>query len=254
MKKASDKKIKQKGISTLVSFVMVAAISIISVSIVLSIGLPAIDRGKDAALISEAKNIMQTIDSAARQVLFEGNGAQRVFSISSTGGDYFVEKDTDSIKFKLNSISNVIDPGTRKTEGNLLISAGTDVKASEYDANSDGTGELVLENTRILFAVQKLGNSSSYVTVNNSRIVKLIQLKENSMNITPTDSSTIVDNSILSVNGTGYTQLTQTGDLLREASIKAYIESGSGANYEIWYTLRSNADFILEEVKNIVYR
>lgn len=244
----------KKAVSTLVSFVLVVAIIIAAISVVLSIGLPAIDRAKDAALISEAKNIMQSIDSAARQVLFEGNGAQRVFSISSTGGDYFAEKDTDSVKFKLNSISGVIDPGAYRKEGNLIISAGTDVKASEYDANSDGTGELVLENSRMLFAVQKLGNSSSYTAVNNSQIVKLIQLKENSLNITPADSSTIVDNIPLSVNGTGYTELTQTGELLREASIKAYMESDSGANYEIWYTLRSNADFILEEVRNIIYR
>jgi len=243
-----------KALSTLISFVLVTAVIIAAISVVLSIGLPAIDRAKDAALISEAKNIMQAIDSTARQALFEGNGAQRVFSISSTGGDYFTEKDTDSVKFKLNSISGVIDSGTYKKEGNLIISAGTDVKASEYDANSDGISELVLENSRVLFAVKKIGNSSSYATVNNSQLVKLIQLKENSLNITPSDSSTIVDGSILSVNGTGYTQLSQTGDLLREASIKAYIESGSGANYEIWYTLRSNADFVLEEVKNIAYR
>lgn len=243
-----------KAMSVLVSFVMIVAISIVAISIVLSIGLPAIERAKDAALINEAKNIMQSIDSTARQVLFEGNGAQRVFSISSTGGDYFAEKATDRIIFKLNSISNLIDPGTSKKEGNLIISAGTDVKASEYDANSDGTSELVLENSRILFAVKKIGNSSSYAAVNNSQLVKLIQLKENSLNITPSDSSTILDNSLLSVNGTGYTQLSQTGDLLREASIKTYIESNSGANYEIWYTLRSNADFILQEIKNIVYR
>lgn len=243
-----------KALSILISFVLVTAIIIVAISVVLSIGLPAIDRAKEAALISEAKNIMQSIDSAARQVLFEGNGAQRVFSISSTGGDYFSEKSTDRILFKLNSISGVIDPGTYKKEGNLIISAGTDVKASEYDANSDGTNELVLENSRILFAVKKIGNSSNYAVMNNSQLVKLIQLKENSLNITPSDSSTIIDNSLLSVNGTGYTQLMQTGDLLREASIKAYIQSDSGANYEIWYTLRSNADFVLEEVKNIVYR
>ncbi|MBU3958134.1 MAG: hypothetical protein KKB25_03600 [Nanoarchaeota archaeon] len=245
---------KTKALSLLISFVLITAIIIVAISVVLAVGLPAIERAKDAALISEAKNIMQSIDSAARQVLFEGNGAQRVFSVSSTGGDYFVEKSTDTVKFKLNSISGVIDPGTRKTEGNLLIIAGADVKASEYDADSDGTSELVLENSRILFAVRKIGNSSSYAAVNNSQLVKLIQLKENSLNITPADSSTIIDNSLLSVNGTGYTQLAQTGDLLREASIKAYIESGSGANYEIWYTLRSNADFVLEEVRNIVYR
>ena len=244
----------KKALSTMVSFVLVTAIIIAAISVVLSIGLPAIDRAKDAALISEAKNIMQSIDSTARQVLFEGNGAQRVFSISSTGGDYYAEKSTDRILFKLNSISGVIDPGTYKKEGNLIISAGTDVKASEYDANSDGTNELVLENSRILFAVKKIGNSSNYAAANNSQLVKLIQLKENILNITPSDSSTIVDNSLLSVNGTGYTQLMQTGDLLREASIKAYIESNSGANYEIWYTLRSNADFVLEEIKNIVYR
>ncbi|MFZ3077997.1 MAG: hypothetical protein WA139_06080 [Candidatus Aenigmatarchaeota archaeon] len=243
-----------KALSTLISFVLVTAIIIVGISTVLFIGLPAIDRAKEAALISEAKNIMQSIDSTARQVLFEGNGAQRVFSISSTGGDYFVEKSTDSVKFKLNSISGIIDPGTRKMEGNLLITAGTDVKASEYDANSDGTSELVLENSRILFAVQKIGNSSSYAAVNNSQLVKLIQLKDNFLNITPSDSSTIVDNSLLSVNGTGYTQLVQTGDLLREASIKAYVQSNSGANYEIWYILRSNADFVLEDIKNIVYR
>ncbi len=120
----------KKAISTMVSAVMVVAISIVAVTVVLSIGMPAVDRAKDAALISEAKSIMQNIDSAARQVLFDGNGAQRVFSISSTGGDYFVEKGTDSIKFRLNSISGVIDPGTSKREGNLLISAGNGTNAS----------------------------------------------------------------------------------------------------------------------------
>ncbi len=245
---------KTKAISTIVSYVLVAGISIAAVAIVLAIGLPAIDRAKDAALISEAKNIMQQIDANARQVLFEGSGSQRVFSISSTGGDYFSDASADRILFKLNSISGVIDPGTRRTEGNLLISAGTDVKASEYDANSDGANELVLENSRILFAVKKSGNTSNYAVINNSQLVKLIELKDNALNITPSDSSTIVDNSPLSANGTGYTQLTQAGDLLREASIKAYIQSDSGANYEIWYTLRSNADFVLEQVRNVVYR
>jgi len=113
---------------------------------------------------------------------------------------------------------------------------------------------LVLENTRIIFEVPKFGLPSGYAAINNSQLVDKITLKDSGLNITPADSSTIIDNNPLSVNGTGYTQLMQTGDLLREASIKAYIESNSGANYEIWYTLRSNADFVLQEIKNIVYR
>lgn len=243
----------KKAVSAIISFVLIVAISIVAISTVLLIGTPAIDKAKDAALISEAKNIMQAIDSAARQVLLEGAGAQRVFSITSTGGDYFAEKDTDTIKFRLDSVSGVIDPGTYKKEGNLIVSAGTDVKASEYDADSDGTSELVLENSRILFAVKKIGSPSSYAAVNNSQLVKLIRLKENNMNITPIDSGTVVDNDLSSRNGTGYTQLAQSGDLLREASVKAYIESNAGVNYEIWYTLRSNADFVLQEVRNVVY-
>jgi type II secretory pathway pseudopilin PulG len=168
----------KKAISTLVSAVMVVAISLVAVTIVLSIGMPAVDRAKDAALISEAKGVMQNIDSAARQVLFDGNGAQRVFSISSTGGDYFVEKGTDSIMFRLNSISGVIDPGTYKREGNLLITAGSGANASVIQLTlqfngTDITGDAHWGKGTYLLSVRNDGYNASSAKQNLAvRIVK----------------------------------------------------------------------------------
>ncbi len=458
----------RKALSVLVSAVIIIAVSIVAIAIVLAIGLPALDRAKEAMLISEAKDIMQAIDNAVREVIFEGQGSQRLIQIVSSGGDYFVEAAKDQIVFKLLSISNVISPGTYRKEGNIIISAGTDVKAYEKDylndsslvgywklntANStnhtldstsykndgklynfpcapttcnftsgkagnalsfdgvndyvdagnaaslnitnaitmqafvklnnlqwngyvaktstywigrdqdankfwmrlntpagwkdvysttipvtgiwydlvgtyDGTTlklyvngnlesttvysgtitansgnnvfiggvdttptyptngtidevmifskalsadeirqlyyrglkgretgtNLVLENERIKFEVSKIGNSTNYTAVNTSSLIDIITVKETGLNITPLDSAVTIEGDASSRSGSGYTELMQTGELLREATAKALVNSTAArVSYEIWYTLRSNADFVLQEIKNIVY-
>ncbi len=67
----------KKGISPIISTVMIIAITFAAVGIVMTIVLPSVDRAKEAALLNEAVQNMRVIDNMVREVASEGTGSLR---------------------------------------------------------------------------------------------------------------------------------------------------------------------------------
>ena len=75
-----------KGISPLVSMVLVIAFGFTAMTIVLTVVNPLLDRAKDAGVVNEATQNMQLIDSAIKSVGSEARGSKRTVHVKITEG------------------------------------------------------------------------------------------------------------------------------------------------------------------------
>jgi|GEM_PF-1466461 len=237
-----------KGLSPLISLILVAVISIASIVLVLRIGNPLLERIEETSTFSEAKDIMNQINSAVKEVSYEGNGSSRKLNILVKGGEYRVLPDEDSIVYQMESRYELFSKGMWKSEGDLVISTGADVSAYEADVTGDGKDELVLENSYVLFAVNKTGNETDPEPLNTKYLIKKLRIKDSNYNVTPTDSSIKVIDLPDSSLGTGYTKLLGTGSHLNEGRIKLSMTTDSGESYQITYTLGAKSDFVRASV------
>ncbi len=75
-----------KGLSPLVSMVLVIAFGFAAMTIVLTIVNPMLDRAKDSGIVNEATQNMQLVDSAIKAVASEARGSKRTVHIKITEG------------------------------------------------------------------------------------------------------------------------------------------------------------------------
>lgn len=242
-----------KGISAVVSTVIIILITVTASAMVLTIGGPAIQRAQESAVINEAIQNMHTMDDTIREVASEGSGSLRTVQLKVTDGQYLVSNKTNNIEYTYRIKSNILEPGTLITDGNLIISSSINAKASSYDLDGDGQNELVLENEIIRVGVQANGTRSSPSSfINTSSNIKILNFKQNSANVTPSDSSVILDSVADSYYGTGFSELVRTGDHLSKAEALVHVNSAS-ISYDIVYSLPSGADFLIIRVQNAQY-
>jgi hypothetical protein len=112
-----------RGVHPLVAAVLVIAISISAIALVLAIGAPAIQRGREALLLAEAKSNMAALDAAVREVIYGGEGSARVLSLDVSAGVWQIKADTDVVTFEMVSVTGLLEPGLAKVEDNLNITA-----------------------------------------------------------------------------------------------------------------------------------
>jgi len=180
----------------------------------------------------------------------EAPGAKRTVRVISDFGTFDVAGKEDRFKFRLSSEQKIYEPGTIIREGNYIISSGTSMKAYESDIDSDGSTDLVLENDAVIFAVRKVGNASSQVSINTTNIIPYIRNKRSGVAITPISGIFIADD-VNSSSGTGFSELTRAGQTLQDSSIRVLVNSTAATQYEALFTLRSAQDFVELEIKNI---
>ena len=243
----------KKGMSPFLAIVFIVLITIMAMAIVLLIALPAIERGKEAAILNEAMNNMKAIANAVKTVASEGIGTLTSLNIKATAGEYKVNGKANSIDFTFTTTSGVIQPGTFIKEGDVILSAGANAKASEYDLNGDGTNELVLENEILKIGILKNGTRATYAYIDTSKLIKSLNFKETGANITPTDSSILIDDYIESSYGYGYSELVRTADRLAKAEALVHVNS-SFITYDVLYSLYSGADFVIVKIQNAYYK
>lgn len=231
---------------TLVSSVVAIAIIVTSSVIVINMITPLLEEGKTYQNLDKAKEMMTVIDSVVRELSQESVGAKRSVDVISDFGTFHVAGKEDKLQFKLKSMK-LLEPGVI-SEGNLLISTGPTMKAYEQDIDSDGTTDLILENDAVLFAVKKLGTSSSWVSINVTGVITQINNKQVNVNITKPNAYIFIDESDVSV-GNGYSEFTKSGSYLTSAGIKLLINSTS--RYEAVFILGAGNDFVELEVKYI---
>ena len=243
----------RKGISPFIAIVFIVVITIMAMAIVLVIGLPAIEKGKETAVINEAMLNMKAIGNIINTVASEGVGSLRSTTIKATAGEYKVNEKSNSVDFIYMTKSGIIQPGSLITDGDIILSSGSNTKASEYDLDNDGTNELVLENEILSIGILKNGTSTSYSYIDTSKLIKIMNFKETGANITPSDSSILLDDYIESSYGNGYSELVRTGDRLAKAEALVHVNS-SFVVYDVLYTLYPGADFVMVKIQDAYYR
>ena len=236
---------------------IVILITVLAVGVVILVAMPTINRAKEAALLNEAKQNMHLIDDMIREVASEGLGSLRSLTFKSSDGQYKVNAPINSMDFTYSVKYGTVQPGTFIQDGNLMISAGANARASVYNLSTpaDGTSQIVLENENIRVALHynSSANASYPETINTSKIVQFFNFISTKINVTPSDSMVTVDDFPDTAVGSGYSRILRTGDHLSTADAIVVVNS-TRAYYEILYTLPSGADFLIVKIQNAYYQ
>ena len=112
-----------KGVSPLISTVIVISIMITSIGAVLLIANPQINRAKIGMTINEAKENMKIIDDTIRQVASEGTGALRSLTLKTSDGGFIVRNST-GIEYILDTDFNYVPVRAVIKDGNIRTSSG----------------------------------------------------------------------------------------------------------------------------------
>jgi len=89
-----------KGASPLVSMVFVIAFSMLSLTLVISVLNPVINRARDSSVIDEGINNLEFFYSVIKEVASEARGAKRTISIRVTDGTYEINSTKELIYFE----------------------------------------------------------------------------------------------------------------------------------------------------------
>ena len=243
----------KKGISPLISMVFVILLTVTAISIILIIGLPAIEKGKESAVLNEAMMNMKAIANMVKDVSSEGTGSLRSLTMKVTAGEYKINDKANSIDFTYTIKSGIVQPGSFIKDGDIILSAGANAKASEYDLDGDSSSDLVLENEIIRIGILKNGTKTAQTFINTSKLIRRINFKDNNANVTPSDSSVMLDDYSESSYGTGYSEIVKAEDRLAKTEAVVHMNT-SYAVYDILYTLQSGADFLIVKIQNAYYK
>jgi hypothetical protein len=238
--------VKLKGISPLISFALTIAIIVTSVTTVWLASRPVLAKSEDAAIIAESKNVMKVIDDAIKDVLYERKGSSRLVSITITGGSYRVNPTDDSFDFELETSDLFVEGTAQQKTGNLYVAGAREVTASQGIAG--GVDSLILENGHTLLAIRKVNATTA---INTTHLITRLRQKDLDKNVTPLASNFTINSLTNSANGTGFTEFVDNGTKMGRGQIRARINSDSGINYTLTFTLPSNADYFIVEVSNV---
>lgn len=101
-----------------ISAVLYIALGVIVVTIILSAGVPLIQKMRDRNVVTQTKNIFFVVDESMVAVMNEGPGARRVFApFEIRAGDFYVEDRTNRILWNYTSTAKLLEPGITLKEG-----------------------------------------------------------------------------------------------------------------------------------------
>lgn len=222
-----------------ISVVIYVMISLVVMVIVLEAGLPLLEGIADRNAFNKIKDTLVGLDKQIQQVASEGQGSRRIIPLEITDGEFKVED--QKIRWKLETSNKLVEPHTRIDLGNLIIASDVDVTASVV------ADYFILENSRIIINLSKIGSSSNFTDINTSGIVNRVFFKDNDAETTGTFTFYVNDSN--SITGNGYTVLENKGSGLTSATVRAHVNN-SDMQYDLVLTLDSKADFFKATIEN----
>ncbi len=218
-----------------ISATIYTLVIITALVIILAATQPLIDRMRDKAAVQKQKETMTALDNQISGIAAEGPGSQRVIPIDIMDGQIVVAN--DGLVYNVETDSKVVEPRSQVELGNLKLSSGTDVNAYE-------DGDFVLENSKIRVTFI----NTDYLNDTEEIIKELLLLSTNG---TVTDVFTFDIGDGSSLEEGSYTLLEQEGTSLGTASVKAFCNQ-TNFEYDLVFTLDSEADFIRADIENLV--
>ena len=84
-----------------ISAALYLALGIILISIILSVGLPFIDKIKTRNTVLQTKDVLFSMDKVVREVNLEGKGSRRPIFIEIEEGEFIIDNTNDVITWSL---------------------------------------------------------------------------------------------------------------------------------------------------------
>ena len=169
-----------------VSAVLYMALGVILISIILAVGLPALDKLKDKYTVSQTKDIFSRLDQNIRAVYNEGQGSQRPLKLDFGKGEAKIDPSLEIIQWKIQTQNLFSEPGIPIKEGNLIVLTENSDLQGEYlvtlTLNYTGTLDLNYNGTRTFSGEKRLsiintGESVQSVFTNESiPLIEVIEL------------------------------------------------------------------------------
>ncbi len=111
----------KKAMSPFISLVLVVSISIAGIVLVLRMGGPLLEKTEDFSRFSESKEFLNQLNSAVKDVSYEGNGSSRIVTFVSSGGVYRVSSLYDTVTYEMTSKYDLFSENLSKKEGDINI-------------------------------------------------------------------------------------------------------------------------------------
>lgn len=157
-----------------VSAVLYMALGVILISVILAVGVPAINKARDKAAITQTKEVFIKLDENIRAIYNEGPGSQRPIQIDIGRGQLDIDRNSDVISWSLNTEALISQPDAQIKEGNLIIITNSTSIKEKYTVSLslDYTGILDLE----YLGAGAFGGSKSFLIKNNGTDGALTQI------------------------------------------------------------------------------
>lgn len=158
--------LNKKGVSVWISAILYFGIGIVILTLVLTLGMPVVDRIRDKNIAVQTKDIFFGVDKTIRNVAREGAGSQRVITVELKKGIIDLEQKEDQIKWSYETEAILSEPGTSLKEGKINMfteetttvdlykleywldySCTLDLKFADGLTTLSGTSELVITNS-----------------------------------------------------------------------------------------------------------
>ncbi|MBI5347020.1 MAG: hypothetical protein HZB66_00220 [Candidatus Aenigmarchaeota archaeon] len=227
---------------SLISTVVVILIAVTSFSIVLTAGVPLIEKSLDSIKFSEAEKIFSYIDNCINEVANEGPGASRILKFRTDAKNFRVSSQDNSIEVEMGTAAKLMDYYSRSIHGNIIQVSGNDMSCTNT------TSAIAMGNSYISVILRHTPQASPMAVIDTSGIIANITEKRSGRSIAFADSSIAIDENEETSSGVGYTELVSQGRSL----CRAHAFVNSTVKYDVYYTLYAGADFLDIEIRNVV--
>ncbi|MBL7100475.1 MAG: hypothetical protein ISS23_00810 [Nanoarchaeota archaeon] len=117
-----------------VSAVLYIALGMIVITMILSVGVPLVNKMRDRNTIAQTKRVMFDIDDNIKAVVNEAKGSARFLSpVDINAGKLIINEEEDKIEWNLVTKNKMIENDTEFTEGDLYLSLKETGIAEEYN-------------------------------------------------------------------------------------------------------------------------
>ncbi len=117
-----------------ISAVLYLGLGLLVLTMILSAGMPLVEKLKDKNVISQTKTLFFTVDENIRAVTNEGPGSRRLLTPFEVGkGDMYVEE--NRIRWAMKTPVKVMEKGILMREGALVLAQNETTIVDEYLMN-----------------------------------------------------------------------------------------------------------------------
>ncbi len=219
-----------------------AVLYILLVSVVIVIvvegGTPIMNNLRDKSVFLQTRDNFVSLDKHIKDVSNAGPGSQRVVPLEIKKGELNIKN--SQVKWEMDTKASIVQPKTSVKTGNLRLGMDSDVDA--YERNN----KLILENYYIRAVFYKVGNESSYGTMNSTSILHSITYKTNNKTASG-EFSFLIDDSL--IESDGYSKLVRKGHDLGSGTVMFYMNTSSGVVHRLYFTLDSRTDFLMTNLE-----